>query len=106
MVVSLEFNLPRHCHYVHTETFYIISGQVKFVLDDKEVLLGPCDTLHIPKGVSHAVVCLQPSKMLTIYEPGGLENLFEAYTNMTPEDMADPVKLKALEDSFDSVKLE
>lgn len=103
--MDLEFKLPRHCHYKHTETFYIISGKVKFVLDDREEILGPCDTLHVPKGVPHAVECVEPSKMLTFYEPGGLEKLFDAYGNMKPEDMADPVKLKELEDSFDSVKL-
>lgn len=43
--------------------------------------------------------------MLTFYEPGGLEGLFEAYEQMDPADFSDPEKMKAIETKFDSITL-
>ncbi len=43
--------------------------------------------------------------MLTFYEPGGLEGLFEAYEKMDPADFADAEKMKVVEAKFDSIML-
>lgn len=43
--------------------------------------------------------------MLTFYEPGGLEGLFEAYEQMDPADFSDPQKMKEIETRFDSITL-
>eukprot|EP01035_Chromulina_nebulosa_P038345 gene38345-51789_t len=103
--LTTEFHLPKHIHKEHTETFYVVSGKVEFKLEDRTEVLVAGDTLHVPRSVPHEVKCIETCKMLTIYEPGGLEDLFEAYLNMTSEEMSDPIKLKEIEDSFDSIKL-
>jgi hypothetical protein len=43
--------------------------------------------------------------MLTLYQPGGLEKLFEAYAAMTAEEMADAEKLRAVDLAYDNVVL-
>jgi hypothetical protein len=43
--------------------------------------------------------------MLTFYEPGGLEYLFEAYEQMDPADFSDAEKMKIIEAKFDSIML-
>ena len=103
--LTTEFHLPKHLHRTHTETFYVVSGQVEFQLPDRTVLLSGGDSLFIPAEEPHAVRCVQPAKMLTLFQPGGLELLFDAYAAMTPEEMADPEKLKAVELFHDSVAL-
>jgi quercetin dioxygenase-like cupin family protein len=103
--LTTEFRLARHLHRVHSETFVVISGQVEFGLDDGTVLLSAGDTLHIPAGEPHTVRCVEPAKMLTLYQPAGLEKLFEAYAAMTPEDMADPEKLRAVDLAHDNIVL-
>jgi mannose-6-phosphate isomerase-like protein (cupin superfamily) len=133
--ITTEFHLPRHCHLVHTETFYIITGRVEFILDDRIEILTPGDTLHVPRGESCRLCCLLPdtslsslfsldlslcsptgvphevrgldatTKMLTFYEPGGLEYLFEAYEQMDPADFSDAEKMKIIEAKFDSIML-
>ncbi len=68
--------------------------------------LGPGDTLHVPRGVPHAVRGMaETSKMLTLYEPGGIEKLFEKYEQMDPDDFKDPEKMKAVDAEFDSIQL-
>jgi quercetin dioxygenase-like cupin family protein len=103
--LTTEFHLPRHLHHVHTETFYVVSGKVEFILDDRTEVLTSGDTLHVPCNVPHEVKCLEQAKMLTFYAPGGLEELFNTYENMTEADFADTEKMKALEAKHDSVQL-
>jgi quercetin dioxygenase-like cupin family protein len=103
--LTAEFRLPRHLHRAHSECFYIVTGKVEFQLDDRTVVLSGGDTLYIPPNEPHAVRCIEPAKMLTLYQPGGLEKLFDAYATMTPEEMADAEKLKAVELTHDSVTL-
>ena len=102
---TTEFRLARHVHREHAETFVVISGKVEFVLDESTVVLSGGDTLHVPAGEAHAVRCLEPAKMLTLYQPGGLEKLFEAYAAMTAEEMADREKLRAVDLAHDNVVL-
>jgi quercetin dioxygenase-like cupin family protein len=103
--LTTEFHLPRHMHREHSETFVVFNGQVEFVLDDRTVIVKGGDTLHIPAGQPHEVRCLEPAKMLTLFQPAGLEKLFEAYANMTAEDMADTEKLKAIDLAHDNIIL-
>lgn len=92
-------------HKEHSETFYILSGKMKFILDDRVEVLTAGDTLHVPRGVPHQPSCIENGRMLTISEPGGLEELFEAYINMSPEDAANQEKVDEVEAAFDHIKL-
>lgn len=104
--LTLEFRLPKHLHRIHTETFYVVSGRVEFKLENKTIILAAGDTLFIPQNEPHAAQCLEPAKMLTLYQPGGLEKLFEAYARMTLEEMADMKKVRAIEVMHDTIVLD
>ena len=103
--LTVEFHLPRHLHRTHTETFYVVSGRVEFKMDDRSIVMAAGDTLYIPAGQPHEVRCLEPAKMLTLVQPGGLEKLFDAYAAMTEAEMADPEQLKAVDLAHDNVVL-
>jgi mannose-6-phosphate isomerase-like protein (cupin superfamily) len=103
--LTLEFRLPRHLHRTHSETFYVVYGEVEFVLEEGTVNLKAGDTLYIPPGQPHAVRCLQAAKMLTLFEPGGLEALFAAYAAMSPEEMANDDTRRAVEVAHDNIVL-
>lgn len=103
--LTTEFHLPRHLHREHTETFYVVSGEVQFEVGGEKLVLSAGDTLLIPPSEPHEVWCLKPAKMLTLYQPAGLEKLFEAYAAMTDEEMATPEKLKAVDLAHDNVML-
>ena len=103
--LTTEFHLPRHLHRAHTETFYVVSGEVEFHLGSRSILLFGGDTLYIPPNEPHEVRCMQAARMLTLYQPAGIEKLFEAYAAMTDAEMADPEKRKAVELAHDTVVL-
>ena len=103
--LTAEFSLPLHLHRQHAETFYVVNGKVEFQLADGPVLLCAGDTLHIPPNQPHAVRCIEPAKMLTLFQPAGIEKLFEAYAAMTEAEMADPEKLKSVDLAHDNIVL-
>lgn len=103
--LTTEFHLPRHLHHEHAESFYVVHGKVEFRLDDRTVTLSAGDFLFVPPGQPHEALCIEPAKMLTLYQPAGLEKLFEGYAAMTPEDLADPEKVKALDLANDNIVL-
>lgn len=103
--LTTEFHLPRHLHRAHAEAFYVVSGLVEFTLADRTVQLGPGDTLYIPPSEPHEVRCLEPAKMLTLFQPAGIEKLFDAYAAMSPADMADADKLRAVDVAHDNIVL-
>jgi len=43
--------------------------------------------------------------MLTLFQPGGLENLFAAYELMSAEDFDDPEKVRAVDLQHDNIVL-
>jgi len=57
----------RHYHEEKDEFFYIVKGQVRVLLADKELLLTAGDTLHIPPGQEHRI---EPIKDTLILELG------------------------------------
>ncbi len=118
--LTVEFRLPLHVHREHSEAFYVVTGEVEFVVIDQEagsdmitdvsrgrtVRLLPGDSLFVSPSTPHVVRCIAPAKMLTLYQPGGLEELFRAYAAMTETEMADAEKLRAVDLAHDNVVLE
>ncbi|MCL4858091.1 MAG: cupin domain-containing protein [Caldilineaceae bacterium] len=76
-LVVIEVNLAQgHGHNFHKhpdqeEVIYVIAGQVEQWLEEEKQLLGPGDSIFIPKGVVHASfnTSAQPAKLLAILAP-------------------------------------
>ena len=103
--LTTEFAIPLHKHAEHAETFFIIDGVVEFTIDGNKFEAKTGDTIHIPPNTPHAVRCLEPAKMLTQFQPGGLEHLFAAYEAVSPEDLADPEKVRLVDLQHDNIVL-
>lgn len=103
--LTTEFALPLHKHAEHAETFFIVEGLVEFVIDGKKIDAGKGDTIHVPPDTPHTVRCLEPAKMLTLFQAGGLEDLFAAYEQMSTEDFDDPEKMRAVDLQHDNIVL-
>jgi len=106
--LTSDFVLPLHKHADHAdhaETFFIIDGVVEVTIDGRKIEAQKGDTLPVPPNAPHAVRCLRPAKMLTLFQPGGLENLFAAYELMSAEDFDDPEKVRAVDLQHDNIVL-
>jgi mannose-6-phosphate isomerase len=42
-------------HFRRSEHWITVAGRARVILDDREILLGPGDTVDIPTGASHRV---------------------------------------------------
>lgn len=47
----------------------ILSGRMKYVVDGKELILGPGEALGIPGGVPHSAVVLEDTTMIEVFTP-------------------------------------
>ena len=60
--------VPRHSH-VNEQYSWIISGALKFVFDDREILVGAGEILLIPANVPHSAVALEDTVDVDIFAP-------------------------------------
>ena len=60
--------VPRHSH-VNEQYSWILSGSVKFVFDDREILLGPGDVLLIPANAPHSAIALEDTVDVDFFAP-------------------------------------
>lgn len=60
--------VPRHSH-VNEQYSWIISGALKFIFDDREILVGAGEILLIPANVAHSAVALEDTVDVDIFAP-------------------------------------
>jgi quercetin dioxygenase-like cupin family protein len=60
--------VPRHSH-MNEQYSWIISGSVKFVFDDRELILNGGDIILIPAHVPHSAVVLEDSVDMDFFAP-------------------------------------
>jgi mannose-6-phosphate isomerase-like protein (cupin superfamily) len=73
-----QFGPPLHVHRAEDELLQILDGTVRIVCGDTDVVLGPGGFAYLPRGVPHTfwVQGDQPARMLAIFTPGGVEEMF------------------------------
>jgi mannose-6-phosphate isomerase-like protein (cupin superfamily) len=67
--------LEPHVHAEEDDAFYILEGEMTFVLGDEEVAAPPGTFVLVPPGVEHAFRNDQdrPVRMLNIHAPAGFD---------------------------------
>jgi mannose-6-phosphate isomerase-like protein (cupin superfamily) len=67
--------LEAHVHDAEDDAFYILSGELTFVLADGDVPAPPGSFVLVPPGVEHGFRNdgSEPVRMLNIHAPGGFD---------------------------------
>jgi quercetin dioxygenase-like cupin family protein len=60
--------VPRHSH-MNEQYSWILSGALKFIFDDREILVGAGEILLIPANVAHSAVALEDTVDVDIFAP-------------------------------------
>jgi quercetin dioxygenase-like cupin family protein len=60
--------VPRHSH-VSEQFSLILDGRVRFVFDDKEIVVGAGEILFIPANVPHSAVALEDAVDVDFFAP-------------------------------------
>jgi len=58
-----------HYHRHHADTFYVLEGEMAFLIHDEEHVLGPGDCACAPPGVVHGFRSLSPAHWLNMHTP-------------------------------------
>jgi len=68
LVLKKGATVPRHSHE-NEQYSWIVSGELKFVFDDREIVAGAGDVLVIPPNVAHSAVALEDTVDVDIFAP-------------------------------------
>jgi quercetin dioxygenase-like cupin family protein len=68
LVLKKGATVPRHSH-INEQYSWIVSGVLKFVFDDREIVAGAGDVLVIPANVPHSAVALEDTVDVDIFAP-------------------------------------
>ena len=69
---------PPHVHSREEEGFYVLEGEITFVIGDKRFVAGAGTFANMPVGTQHSFTneTDRPAKMLISVAPAGLEQMF------------------------------
>ena len=82
------FQLFPHLHDSEDETIHIVDGSFEFMLDGETRMLGPGDTVHVPRGTRHGIRNTgdTPGHRVLVFHPAGIEGFFLAADGLTDGD--------------------
>jgi quercetin dioxygenase-like cupin family protein len=91
------WSLPPHRHANEAETIHIVAGSFEMELDGRSIALSPGETIHIPRGVTHAGrnVGEHTGRRVLLFSPAGMERFFIEAGQPTPEHEPDPAAVLA-----------
>jgi quercetin dioxygenase-like cupin family protein len=71
---------PLHLHRAWDEAFYVLEGEMTFLIDGREHLAPAGSFVFVPRGILHTFwnASDAPAKQLTVFTPAGIEDYFEA----------------------------
>jgi len=84
---------PPHTHSREEETFYVLAGEITFMVEGDTFTAGPGTFANLPLGSLHNFhnATDQPARMLISVTPAGFEQmLFEAGRVLKPGETASP----------------
>ena len=58
-----------HLHRWHADAFYVLEGELAFVVDDQEHVIGPGACVCAPPGLVHGFRSLSPTRFLNFHTP-------------------------------------
>ena len=70
---------PQHIHNNEDEAFYVLEGEVKFLLGEHTSIAKAGTLARIPRGTRHAFcrVGKKYAKLLALFNPAGIEKFFD-----------------------------
>jgi len=68
---------PMHLHHREDEAYFVLDGELKVFLGERELRAGPGSFVFLPRGIPHGFAVEGASaKWLTLLTPAGLEDYF------------------------------
>jgi len=75
--VIFEENCTGAAHsHPHEQLSYCLEGKFDFTIGDSRVIISRGDSVLIPGGIIHGVVCLEKGRLLDVFSPPREDFLF------------------------------
>ncbi|MCI0633599.1 MAG: cupin domain-containing protein [Actinobacteria bacterium] len=73
-----------HYHASHSDAFYVLQGELEFVIDGSPVRASAGTLIAAPRGAVHAfpVAIGSTARFVNVHAPGGFERYLRAITEM------------------------
>ena len=94
---------PQHLHKNEDEAFYVLEGEIKFLLGERTVIAKAGSFVRIPRGTVHTYCRAEkkPAKLLAIFSPAGFEKFLDEAVDLDVTDTeAYVAKGKALAEKY------
>ena len=93
-----------HIHALSLEGFFVLDGRFTFTLGEDDFQAETGSFVLIPRGTRHLMRAeAGGGRFLTIWTPGGLEQMFVELSKLSPDALRDPDVRKAVSARFDSI---
>jgi mannose-6-phosphate isomerase-like protein (cupin superfamily) len=87
---------PLHVHHRNEETFYVLEGDVRLFVGDREVMVAAGQAALAPRGVPHSYrVESDRARWLVINSPAGFEQFVRAASEPAPRAELPPAGRRA-----------
>lgn len=86
-----DAGVPPHYHTNEDEFFYVVEGEVEFMVNGETIIARDGDSVYGPRNIPHAYRFLKQTKMLVTIVPGGFEEMFREVHNMADQSNLDAV---------------
>ena len=91
-----------HYHANHTDAFYVLEGELEFVIDGEPVRAPAGPLVAAPRGQVHAfpVAIGGPARFLNIHTPGGFERYMRTLVQMGARGQSPDAELQRAHDQY------
>jgi quercetin dioxygenase-like cupin family protein len=81
---------PVHLHQTWDEAFYVLAGEMTFLVGDATHTLPAGSFVFVPHGVPHTFwnEGAEPARQLTVFTPSGIEDYFDARAGLADDSVA------------------
>ena len=94
---------PLHIHKSEDESFYVLEGEIKLLVGERNIRATAGSLIFVPKGTIHTFSQIghQPAKFLVTYSPSGFEKFFDEAVGLGEMDTEGYItKANALADKY------
>ena len=76
---------PRHIHHREDETFYVMEGEMTFLIGDQTIKATPGTMVYAPRHVPHSfTIDSEQVRILVLNTPAGIEEFFKELSVPAP----------------------
>jgi quercetin dioxygenase-like cupin family protein len=94
-----------HTHRDLDEFFYVVEGRFRFTCNENEMEASAGSFLMVPRRSPHVFSALTDGKVLVLWSPGGLEQMFLELGRLPPDSITNPAVRAEISKRYDSVPL-